>query len=93
MKSVLWILIGIVTIFAAVGVLFAGVEGLGWICNALVVIGLFLVAIIWTETKEKEYQRMFDDLRTSTDKDWSLNISAILLRRYIGWTKESIIAG
>jgi len=47
----------------------------------------------WSEIKEKEYQRMYSDLQSASDTDWSLNISGVLKRRYIGWTKAVIIVG
>jgi len=47
----------------------------------------------WTDLKEKEYQKMFDDLCSSSETDWSLNASGILMRKPRGWTKESIIVG
>ena len=47
----------------------------------------------WTDIKEKEYTRMLNDLRSASDIDWSLNVSNVLRKKRVGWTKASIIVG
>jgi hypothetical protein len=47
----------------------------------------------WNDIKESEYQKLLSEIKSVSDTDWSLNVSTVLRRRYIGLTKGNIMAG
>lgn len=47
----------------------------------------------WDDKKEAELQKMIIDLTPANDLDVSLKLSTALTKKYIGWTKGSIIVG